>query len=92
MPSKRTLTVAVERFPIAGTFTISRGSKTEAVVVTATISEGAHTGRGECVPYARYDETVEAVAAEIASRKDAIAGGMSRAVSSLHKRDVPWKW
>ncbi len=74
----RTLTVAVERFPIAGTFTIARGSKTEAVVVSATITEGANTGRGECVPYARYNETVEGVTADITRQADAIAAGMTR--------------
>ncbi|MEQ4599391.1 MAG: dipeptide epimerase, partial [Methylobacteriaceae bacterium] len=57
------LTVAVERFPIAGSFTISRGSRTEAVVVVATVEDGSFRGRGECVPYARYGETVENVAA-----------------------------
>jgi L-alanine-DL-glutamate epimerase-like enolase superfamily enzyme len=64
-----TLTVrtAVERWPIAGSFTISRGSRTEAVVVVAEISDGTHTGRGECVPYARYGETVESVVAEVES-------------------------
>ncbi len=50
-----------EAWPIAGTFTISRGAKTEALVVTATLHHGGHTGRGECVPYARYGETVESV-------------------------------
>ena len=44
----------IERWPIAGSFTISRGAKTEAVVVIAEISRSGHTGRGECVPYARY--------------------------------------
>ena len=47
------LSVAVETFPVAGAFTIARGSRTEAVVVVATISDGIHTGRGECVPYPR---------------------------------------
>ena len=59
------LTVSVERWPIRGGFTISRGSKHEAVVVVASVSDGAHTGRGECVPYARYGESVEGVAAAI---------------------------
>ena len=61
------LTVATDRFPIAGSFTISRGSRTEAVVVTAALTDGTHTGLGECVPYARYGETVEGVAAAIAA-------------------------
>jgi L-Ala-D/L-Glu epimerase len=72
------LSVAVESFPIAGTFTISRGSRTEAVVVTATISDGAFTGRGECVPYARYGETVEGVAQTIRSLAPQITAGLDR--------------
>lgn len=67
------LTVAVERFPIAGAFTISRGSRTEAVVVTVTVSDGTATGRAECVPYARYGETVEGVVAELEKCAAAIA-------------------
>lgn len=69
------VTVAIERFPIAGTFTISRGSRTEAVVVTATVSDGTVTGRGECVPYPRYGETVDAVVADIAAQSGLLAGG-----------------
>jgi L-alanine-DL-glutamate epimerase-like enolase superfamily enzyme len=62
-----TLTAAREIFPIAGTFTISRGSKREAVVVVAEVADGIHVGRGEAVPYARYGETVEATLATIAA-------------------------
>jgi L-alanine-DL-glutamate epimerase-like enolase superfamily enzyme len=62
---KRSVRAAVERWPIAGTFVISRGAKTEAVVVVAEIAGGGHTGRGECVPYARYGETVDSVVAQI---------------------------
>ena len=61
-----TLTATTETFPMDGVFTISRGSRTEAVVVTVTATDGAHTGRGECVPYARYGETVDSVLAQIA--------------------------
>jgi L-alanine-DL-glutamate epimerase-like enolase superfamily enzyme len=75
----RTLAVAVERWPIAGGFTIARGSKTEAVVVVATVTDGAARGRGECVPYARYGETVDGVAAAIAAQRAAIAAGATRA-------------
>ena len=46
------LSVRIERWPLASAFTISRGSKTEAVVVVAELSDGVHRGRGECVPYA----------------------------------------
>jgi L-Ala-D/L-Glu epimerase len=56
---------SAETFPIAGTFTISRGSKTEAKVVVVRISDGSVTGRGECVPYARYGESVESVLEEV---------------------------
>ena len=55
----------IETWPIAGTFTISRGSKREAVVVVVEITDGTHTGRGECVPYPRYGQTPEATLAEI---------------------------
>ncbi|CAM5345161.1 Dipeptide epimerase OS=Afipia felis OX=1035 GN=ycjG PE=3 SV=1 [Afipia felis] len=52
----------IERWPIAGRFSISRGSKTEAIVVVAEIARDGITGRGECVPYPRYGETPEAAA------------------------------
>jgi len=74
----RKLSIAVERFPIAGTFTISRGSKTEAAVVVATICEGAVIGRGECVPYGRYGESIESVSAQIESARDFIVNGGDR--------------
>jgi L-alanine-DL-glutamate epimerase-like enolase superfamily enzyme len=63
----------VERWPIAGSFVISRGSRTEAVVVVAEVSDGKHSGRGECVPYLRYGESVESVVAEIEAAK--LGGG-----------------
>ena len=55
-----------ETFRLAQAFTISRGSRTEARVVTVTVTRGGVTGRGECVPYARYGETVESVIGQIA--------------------------
>ena len=76
MPRK--LHVATEVFPIAGRFAIARGARTEAVVVTATLSEDGATGRGECVPYARYGETVEGVAAAIEGMRGAIEAGLDR--------------
>jgi L-Ala-D/L-Glu epimerase / N-acetyl-D-glutamate racemase len=74
-----TLLVAIERWPIAGGFTLSRGSKHEAVVVVATIGDGVHLGRGECVPYGHYGESAEGVAAAIEACAADIAGGLSRA-------------
>jgi L-alanine-DL-glutamate epimerase-like enolase superfamily enzyme len=59
------LRASVERWPIAGRFVISRGARTEAVVVVAEIGDGTHIGRGEAVPYRRYGETIEGVIAEI---------------------------
>ena len=73
-----TLTVRTERWPIAGAFTIARGAKTEAEVVVAELADGATTGRGECVPYARYGETVAGVAAAIEAMRGAVAGGLDR--------------
>ncbi len=58
--------VSRDVFRLAQVFTISRGSRTEAKVLTVRISDGTHQGWGECVPYARYDETLESVEAEIA--------------------------
>ena len=75
----RRLTVSAERWPIRGGFALSRGSKTEAVVVVASIGDGSHTGRGECVPYARYGESVAGVVAAIEACAEAIASGLSRA-------------
>jgi L-Ala-D/L-Glu epimerase len=72
------LSVAVESFPIAGSFVIARGAKTEAVTVTATIAEGAIVGRGECVPYARYGESPQSVLAAIESARAAIEAGADR--------------
>src|SRR6266403_2757212 len=72
------LCVSVERWPIAGSFTISRGAKTEAVVVVAELSDGTHRGRGECVPYARYGEAVEGVAAAIEAMRAEIGCGLDR--------------
>ncbi len=74
----RTLNVAVETFPIAGTFTIARGSKTEAVVVTVAISEAGCAGRGECVPYARYGENPGSVTAAIEAARGRIEAGCDR--------------
>jgi len=74
----RQLTVSIDRFPIAGKFTISRGSRTEAAVVTATITENGAVGRGECVPYPRYGETVEGVVDAIEALRPRIEAGLTR--------------
>ena len=70
------LSVRIERWPITGAFTISRGSKTEAVVVVAELSDGTHRGRGESVPYARYGETPDGIAAAIEALRPALRQGL----------------
>ena len=70
--------VRVERWPIAGAFAIARGAKTEAQVVVAELSDGTCIGRGECVPYRRYGETIEAVVSAIDAMRGPIAGGLDR--------------
>ncbi len=72
------LSVSVERWPIAGAFRISRGAKTEAEVVVATLTDGAHRGLGECVPYRRYGESVEGVVAAIEALRPALEAGLDR--------------
>lgn len=59
------ISVTRDVFKLAQVFTISRGSRTEAQVLTVRVSQGGVTGWGECVPYARYDETLDSVTAEI---------------------------
>ena len=67
-----------ESWLIEGSFTISRGSRTHANVVVVELQQGEHTGRGECVPYARYDESIESVIAELAALEDKIVAGLTR--------------
>ncbi|MBW8902443.1 MAG: dipeptide epimerase [Bradyrhizobium sp.] len=80
MTSSRTsmLSARIERWPITGAFTISRGAKTEAVTVVAEVSRDGHTGRGECVPYPRYGESPEATLAALQAMQDQIEAGLDR--------------
>jgi len=73
------LTVRRESWPLAQPFVISRGSRTTAEVVVAELAAGAHRGRGESVPYARYGETVAGVVNAIEQVGPAIAEGLDRA-------------
>jgi L-Ala-D/L-Glu epimerase len=72
------LDVRIERFPIAGSFTISRGAKTEAVTVVAELRQGGRTGRGECVPYPRYGETPEETLKVLQAIREAVSDGLDR--------------
>jgi L-Ala-D/L-Glu epimerase len=71
------LSVGIERWPLERAFTISRGAKTEAVVVVAELDDGDR-GRGEAVPYARYGETPEGVVAAIEAQRPALRDGLDR--------------
>lgn len=75
------ITVTPDVFRLAQVFTISRGSRSEARVLTVRVTRGGVTGRGECVPYARYGETPERVTAQIESlpqdiTRDALQGAL----------------
>ena len=74
----RRLTSRAEVFPCAGRFAISRGARTEAVVVVVEITHGPFRGHGECVPYARYGETVDGTLASIAAVAADVESGLSR--------------
>ena len=65
-------------FPLAEVFTISRGSRTEARVVTVMLSDGENSGWGESVPYARYGETVDGVIETIHSLEEDLKNGLDR--------------
>ena len=72
------LTVREETFPIAGRFTIARGSKTEAHVVYVEVEGGGFVGRGESVPYARYGESLDGSMAEIEAVRARVEAGVTR--------------
>lgn len=74
----RQMKTAAEHFPISGSFTISRGSKTTASVVTCHVSDGGFAGIGECVPYGRYGETIDSVLAAIEAMRPQIEAGIGR--------------
>lgn len=74
-----TLRAEIESFPIAGRFTISRGSKTEARVIRVDLEREGVMGRGECVPYARYGETLEETLEAILALGPQLAAGLDQA-------------
>lgn len=79
-PRPLRLGVTMESFPIRGTFRISRGAKTQAdLVVVHLEGPDGSIGRGECVPYARYGETVAGVMDAITGLAPAFADGLDRA-------------
>jgi L-alanine-DL-glutamate epimerase-like enolase superfamily enzyme len=66
-------------WPIRGSFTISRGSKTQAETIIVEIEHNGVLGRGECVPYARYGESIESVVKQIEWVLPEIKSGINRA-------------
>ena len=60
----RTL-VRAESWPIRGGFRIARGARSAAEVVVVELYDDGRVGRGECVPYARYGESIDSVRSEI---------------------------
>lgn len=70
------ISVTRDVFKLAQVFTISRGSRTEAQVLTVRITEGGVTGWGECVPYARYDETLASVTEQIEALPEEVSHQM----------------
>ena len=73
------LSIRRESWPLRGSFTISRGTRTEAEVVVAELSADGFQGRGECVPYARYGESVDSVMAAIEGLGEELRNGLDRA-------------
>ena len=80
---KLSLKVMEEVWPIAGTFTIARGSKTEARVIVVEVSDGEHAGRGEAVPYPRYGETAEESMSAVRALEGALQSGITREALSM---------
>jgi L-Ala-D/L-Glu epimerase / N-acetyl-D-glutamate racemase len=78
MTSTPQLHCRIERWPIAGSFTISRGAKTEVVTVVAEVSHGGLIGRGECAPYPRYGESAEATLAALQAMQEPVSRGLDR--------------
>jgi L-alanine-DL-glutamate epimerase-like enolase superfamily enzyme len=75
---RRTISIQPETFPLSTPFRISRGTKTAAEVVTVRIEQDGVAGRGECVPYPRYGETVDSTIAAIGAVSDALESGAGR--------------
>lgn len=78
------VTYRVKSWPIRGSFTISRGSKTQVDVVQVELQQGDYVGRGECVPYSRYNETIESTLAELEAILPQLKKGLSRSELAEH--------
>src|ERR1700722_7019868 len=77
-PHPQRLNVTRRSWPLAQPFAISRGSRTTAGGVVAGLFDGDSRGRGECVPYPRYGESVDSVVAALEAMKGAVFSGLDR--------------
>ena len=75
------ITVQPETFQLAQVFTISRGSRSQAEVLTVRIEKDGVIGWGECVPYARYGESLASVTAQIEALGDISHEGVGRGLA-----------
>lgn len=71
------LAIKIEHWPIKGHFTISRSSLTSVEVVTVRLGDDHVTGRGECRPYSRYNETAQSVCVQLETLRHSIQDGLS---------------
>lgn len=83
MTRARRLEVAIEEWPLAKPFVISRGADLSAIVVVVRIGEGDLAGQGEATPYGRYGETPQSVAAAIEACRAAIEGDADITAAAL---------
>ncbi|HEX3952241.1 MAG TPA: N-acetyl-D-Glu racemase DgcA [Stellaceae bacterium] len=67
-----------QSWPLAQPFTSSRDSKTTADVVIAELFDGDSRGRGECVPYPRYGESVDSVVKALEGMASKVFSGLDR--------------
>ncbi|MCY4185987.1 MAG: dipeptide epimerase [Rhodobacteraceae bacterium] len=81
------ITIKENSFKLTQPFTISRGSRSHAHVLSVEIEDEGMVGWGECVPYERYGETLESVSETIKgvnqpfdreTLQDAVAPGAAR--------------
>ena len=78
MMTQRKLTIRAESWPLKQRFSIARGSKISADVLSVEIKQDGHVGRGEAVPYKRYGESMETVTAAVEGIQTALENGMTR--------------
>ena len=84
----RKIKIRAESHRLVKPFTISRGQKNTADVVVVEINDGVRTGQGECVPYARYGETLESVTAEIETIKPMLEGRSNKLKHPFTRDDL----